>query len=234
MKKYKQKDSEISDCTTVDIITSEVFSLIGEKEKTDQMIEYERNWQKNFEENRMFFWQKPKTEYKQKQLEENEKIAYARKTQSEKLAKENATQWKIFIEETKEEETKQRKKEEEIEKGFKIIAEIEAKNTDEIRKERKERLLLLDNYKLKLDLKLDIKIFLEEKAIFLPSTKICNISAQSIQTGQTDSFIKLGKSLDILITVITKKINSSDPTFFMISSMLIGDVIIVVLLCSCR
>ena len=218
----------------VDIITSEVFSLIGEKEKTDQMIEYERNWQKNFEENRMFFWQKPKTEYKQKQLEENEKIAYARKTQSEKLAKENATQWKIFIEETKEEETKQRKKEEEIEKGFKIIAEIEAKNTDEIRKERKERLLLLDNYKLKLDLKLDIKIFLEEKAIFLPSTKICNISAQSIQTGQTDSFIKLGKSLDILITVITKKINSSDPTFFMISSMLIGDVIIVVLLCSCR
>jgi len=182
----------------------------------------------------MFFWQKPQTEYKQKQLEENEKIAYARKTQSEKLAKENATQWKIFIEETKEEETKQRKKEEEIEKGFKIIAEIEAKNTDEIRKERKERLLLLDNYKLKLDLKLDIKIFLEEKAIFLPSTKICNISAQSIQTGQTDSFIKLGKSLDILITVITKKINSSDPTFFMISSMLIGDVIIVVLLCSCR
>ena len=150
----------------------------------------------------------------------------------EKLEKENATQWKIFIEETKEEETKQRKKEEEIEKGFKIIAEIEAKNTDEIRKERKERLLLLDNYKLKLDLKLDIKIFLEEKAIFLPSTKICNISAQSIQTGQT--FIKLGKSLDILITVITKKINSSDPTFFMISSMLIGDVIIVVLLCSCR
>ena len=130
----------------VDIITSEVFSLIGEKEKTDQMIEYERNWQKNFEENRMFFWQKPQTEYKQKQLEENEKIAYARKTQSEKLAKENATQWKIFIEETKEEETKQRKKEEEIEKGFKIIAEIEAKNTDEIRKERKERLLLLDNY----------------------------------------------------------------------------------------
>lgn len=234
MKKYKQKDSEISDCTTVDIITSDVFSLIGEKEKTDQMIEYERNWQKNFEENRMFFWQKPQTEYKQKQLEENEKIAYARKTQSEKLAKENATQWKIFIEETKEEETKQRKKEEEIEKGFKIIAEIEAKNTDEIRKERKERLLLLDNYKLKLDLKLDIKIFLEEKAIFLPSTKICNISAQSIQTGQTDSFIKLGKSLDILITVITKKINSSDPTFFMISSMLIGDVIIVVLLCSCR
>ena len=147
----------------VDIITSEVFSLIGEKEKTDQMIEYERNWQKNFEENRMFFWQKPKTKYKQKQLEENEKIAYARKTQSEKLAKENATQWKIFIEETKEEETKQRKKEEEIEKGFKIIAEIEAKNTDEIRKERKERLLLLDNYKLKLDLKLDIKIFLEGK-----------------------------------------------------------------------
>ena len=68
MKKYKQKDSEISDCTTVDIITSDVFSLIGEKEKTDQMIEYERNWQKNFEENRMFFWQKPKTEYKQKQL----------------------------------------------------------------------------------------------------------------------------------------------------------------------
>lgn len=227
MKKYKQKDSEISDCTTVDIITSDVFSLIGEKEKTDQMIEYERNWQKNFEENRMFFWQKPKTEYKQKQLEENEKIAYAKKTQSEKLAKENATQWKIFIEETKEEETKQRKKEEEIEKGFKIIAEIEAKNTDEIRKERKERLLLLDNYKLKLDLKLDIKIFLEEKAIFLPSTKICNISAQSIQTGQTDPFINL-------ITVITKKINSSDPTFFMISSMLIGDVIIVVLLCSCR
>ena len=188
MKKYKQKDSEISDCTTVDIITSDVFSLIGEKEKTDQMIEYERNWQKNFEENRMFFWQKPKTEYKQKQLEENEKIAYARKTQSEKLAKENATQWKIFIEETKEEETKQRKKEEEIEKGFKIIAEIEAKNTDEIRKERKERLLLLDNYKLKLDLKLDIKIFLEEKAIFLPSTKICNISAQSIQIGQTDPY----------------------------------------------